>query len=119
LGSCRPARERPQRVGHGLDGLVLADHALVQPLLEVDELLDLALHQARDGNARPLGDDLGDVLGVDLLLQVGGLALLRLELLEPLLELGDLAVAQLGRALEVGLALGALGLAVAPARGAP
>src|SRR6478609_2546155 len=70
----------------------------------MDELLDLALHEAGDGDARPLG--------VDLLLQVGGLALVLLELLEALLELGDLAVAQLGGALEIGLALGALGLAV-------
>ena len=38
---------------------------------------------------------------------------------ELLLELGDLAVAQLGRALQVGLALGALDLVLAPARGAP
>ena len=35
----------------------------------------------------------------------------RLEVGEALLELRELAVAQLGRALEVGLALGALGLA--------
>jgi hypothetical protein len=42
LGSCRPARER---VRDGGDGLVLADHALVQPLLHVDQLLDLALHE--------------------------------------------------------------------------
>ena len=61
----------------------------------------------------PLRDDLGDVLGVDLLLQEGGLAvLLRLQLGEALLELGDLAVAQLGGALQVGVALGALDLAV-------
>ena len=38
---------------------------------------------------------------------------------EPALELGDLAVAQLGGALEVGLALGALELARGPPRGAP
>jgi hypothetical protein len=40
------ARARaPERVGHGLDGLVLADDALVQPLLHVDQLLGLALEQ--------------------------------------------------------------------------
>src|SRR2546430_926070 len=99
-------------MGDGLDRLVLADDALVQALLEVDELLDLPLHQPGDRNAGPLRDDLGHVLRVDLLLEVRGLALVLLQLGEALLELGDLAVAQLRRALEVGLALGALGLAV-------
>ena len=74
----------------------------------------------RDGHARPLAHDLGDVFGVDLLLQH---ALRRLQLREVLgrlgdaaLELGDLAVADLGRALEVGLALelGALATRAAP-----
>ena len=36
----------PEGVGHRLDGLVLADDALVQPLLHVDELLGLALEEA-------------------------------------------------------------------------
>ena len=48
-GSCRPARERRSALATALDRLVLADDALVQALLHVDELLDLALHQA----ARP------------------------------------------------------------------
>ena len=68
-GSWSPARERRSALATALDRLVLADHALVQPLLHVHELLDLALHQARDRNARPLGDDLGDVLGVDVVLE--------------------------------------------------
>ncbi len=40
-----PGACAPERVGHGLDGLVLADDALVQPLLHVDQLLGLALEQ--------------------------------------------------------------------------
>ena len=65
-----------------------------------------------------LRDDLGDVLGVDLLLGEVARRLAApparrlLGLGEALLELGDLAVAQLGGALEVALALGALELAV-------
>ena len=35
----------PKRVGHRLDGLVLPYDALVEPLLHVDELLDLALQE--------------------------------------------------------------------------
>ena len=47
VGVLQAGARAAQRVGDGLDGLVLADDALVQALLHVDELLDLALHQAR------------------------------------------------------------------------
>ena len=47
----------PDGVGDGLDGLVLADDALVQALLHVDELGLLALQQARHRDAGPRGDD--------------------------------------------------------------
>ena len=39
-------------VGHALHGLVLADHPLVQHLVEVQELLALGLDELRDGDAR-------------------------------------------------------------------
>ena len=39
-----PGPAAADRVGHGLDGLVLADDPLVQPLLHLDELGALALH---------------------------------------------------------------------------
>ena len=71
-------------VRHQEQRLVLADHALAQAVLDVEELLHLALEEARDGDARPLGHHLGHVLGVHLLLQH---LLLRLELAE-LLVLG-------------------------------
>ena len=60
----RPA----QSVRDRLDRLVLADHALVQPLLHVDQLLGLALEQPVDRDAGPARDDGGDVVLVDLLL---------------------------------------------------
>ena len=99
-----------KRVRHGGDGLVLADDALVEALLHVDELLDLALHQARDRDAGPARDDLRDILCVDLVLEEPALdrGVLRLELGKPALQLGDRPVLQLRRAAEVGLALGAL-----------
>ena len=56
-------------VGHRGDRLVLADHPLVEHVLHADQLVHLALHEAGDGHAGPLGHDLGDVLLVDLLLQ--------------------------------------------------
>src|SRR5678815_5117095 len=43
LGSCNPARA-PDRVGYRHDGVVLSDHALMQALFHVDELLHLSLH---------------------------------------------------------------------------
>jgi hypothetical protein len=61
-GSPRPALAR-----HGFDRLVLADDAVVEPLLHLDELLDLALHELGHRDAGPRRDDLGDVVGGDLL----------------------------------------------------
>ena len=105
VGVLQPGARAAQRVGHGLDGLVLADHALVQALLHVHELLATSdSMQPRHGDARPAGHHLGHVLVVDLLLEEGavGLQLAQLRLLLAVtssLELGDLAVAQLGGAL--------------------
>ncbi|MGH9012805.1 MAG: ATP-dependent Clp protease ATP-binding subunit, partial [Acidimicrobiia bacterium] len=91
------------------DGRLLADHPLAEHDLEAQQLLHLALHQPADGDAGPLAHDLGDVLLVDLLLEhpLSALELVELTagLLDPALELGDLAVADLGRPVEVGLTL--------------
>ena len=107
-----PGPRPADRVGHGLDGLVLAHDPLVQALLHVDQLGRLALHQAADRDAGPGGDDVGDVVRPDLLLEQGagtleagqGLLLDRQPVAEflvgPVLELG-------GRG-EVGLAFGLL-----------
>ena len=53
LGSFSPARARRTASRDGLDGLVLADDPLVQPVLHVDELGLLALQQPGHGDARP------------------------------------------------------------------
>ena len=86
----------PERVGDGLDRRVLADDALVQPLLHVDELLDLALEQPVGRDPGPLRDDGGDVVLVDLLLHhrrslgLRALGQLALELgQEPVADLRD------------------------------
>src|SRR3546814_9200595 len=72
-------------VGHGLDRLVLADHASMQRLFHVQQLLALALEHLAHRDAGPARDDLGDLLGGDLVLQqrealglrlLGGLELL-------------------------------------------
>ena len=99
----------PDGVGDDADGRLLAHDPLLEVLLEVEELLHLALHEAAHRHAGPLGHDLGDVLLVDLLLQHAQPALELVEalagLVDPALELGDEAVADLGGPLEVGLAL--------------
>jgi hypothetical protein len=81
----------------------------VEQLLEVDELGHLALHQPGDGHTRPLADDLGDVLRVDLFLQHPPRALqlveVRRRLVDATLDLGDPSVADLGCEVEVGLPL--------------
>src|SRR3546814_14509612 len=67
------AAERPVRVlqaragtadggGHGLHGIGLADHALADFLLHLEQLLALALQHPVDWNAGPARDDRGDAL---------------------------------------------------------
>ena len=88
----------------------------MQQLLQVDELLHLALHEPADRDACPLRDHLGDVLGVDLLLQhpPAGLQLVQVGggVRDAPFQLRDAPVTDLGRLLQVGLALelGAEGL---------
>ncbi len=125
--ACRPQEEEgPHRpagilqtgagaahgVGHGAHGFVLADDAAVQVLLHVDQLLDLGLQQARDGDAGPARDDGGDVLGIDLLLQQGSIDLqvtqTLLLLRQGIFELSQRAIAEAGGGFEIGLAFGLL-----------
>ena len=105
----QPGPAAADGVGHGGDGVVLADDALVEVLLEVDQLGRLGLHQPAHRHAGPLRHDLGDVLGVDLLLEHAVLPLQLVEVLggvgDALLEFGDPPVADLGGDVEVGLPL--------------
>ena len=110
LGSLKPGAGPHHRVGHRLDRLVLPDNALVQMLLEMRKFLDLALHQARDGNAGPSCDDLCDILFVDFFLdQPGSPArrrVARLGLGKFLFQRGERSVLQFGDLVQVVLALG-------------
>ena len=49
-------------LGDTLHGLVLTYHAAVQEIVQMQQLLTLALHQLADGDPGPLGDDPGDLL---------------------------------------------------------
>ena len=73
-GRCIPA------LGHASHRFILPDHAPVQPLFHVHQLLDFALQQPRHRDAGPLGHHLGDVLLIHLFLQH---AALELDLGEP------------------------------------
>ena len=53
------------RVSHRGHGLILSDHALVQMLFQMEQLLHLAFHQARHRHAGPSRDDFGDILLVN------------------------------------------------------
>ena len=75
----------------------------------MDQLLDLALEQAVGRDPRPLRDDGGDVVLVDLLLDHRG-RLRLLALRELAFELRQEAVADLGDASQLAVPLGALGL---------
>ena len=62
LGVAEAGAGATDGVGHGDDGLLLADDALVQPILHVEQPLGLLLQELTGGDAGPLGDELGYVL---------------------------------------------------------
>jgi hypothetical protein len=84
----------------------------LQPLVHREELLRLPLHHLRDGDARPAGDDGGDVLFLDLLAQEAAVLLEPLERRgrrgEVTVQLVQDAVAQLRRPAQIPLAFGDL-----------
>ena len=114
-GRVLDAGARPHdRVGHQLHRLVLADHPLVEHLVEAEDLLPLALLEAVHRDARPPGHDGGDLVGGDDLTEQAPPGLLGLEpflgRLEPSFEFGQLAVAQARGPVQVVLPLGPFAL---------
>ena len=69
FGSCSPARARRIALATAAIASSWPTTRGVQPLLHLEELLDLAFHQPADRDVRPAADDLGDVLLVDLFLE--------------------------------------------------
>ncbi len=103
----------PDRVRDGFYRFDLVDDPLVEGRLEMHELLHLAFHEPRYRNPGPSRHDLSDVFLGDLLVQEPSVALHLGERgvlgLELTIQLHEGAVAELGRALQIGIALGALG----------
>ena len=61
VGVLESAAGAAHGVRDGGDGLGLADDAVLEAFLHLDEFLALALQHLRDGDAGPCGDDLGNV----------------------------------------------------------
>jgi len=104
-------------LGHPGDRLVLADHSLVQDILEMQELFFFALHQTGDRDAGPALDDPGDLLLRHLIPQQavfsrrGAAFRQTFLLLQLLLQLGEPAVFELGSFIEIVFLLRPLHLA--------
>ncbi len=92
----------------------MTHNAQMQPLLHLEQLLHLSLHQLGDGDTRPFRHYLRDVLGIYFLFQheLVGLKFpqLGLILLQLRFQLGQLAVSQPGCLLQIGTALSLLNL---------
>ena len=75
--ACRPvlvgdtSTSAAHRVGDGLHGFVLADHAATQNFLHGQELFGFALHHLAGGDAGPRGDNFGHCFGRDFLREHG------------------------------------------------
>ena len=110
LGSLKPGPAAPDGVGDGRDRLVLPHHALVEGGLQPHQLLDLALHQAGD-RARPSSGDTTSAMSSastsSFKKRVLGLQLgqVLVGLLDPALQVGQLAVADGRRAGQIAVAL--------------
>ena len=105
VGVLQAGPAAPDGVGDRVDGRVLIDQPQVDLIFELQQLFALGREHARDRNAGPLADDLGDLLGIDLLLEqpagLLGLAVaLRLGLGDPFLESLSLGVER-GQRLEL------------------
>ena len=62
LGILQPHTAAANGLGHGGDGLILAHHALMQGLLQLQHALALVLGETGDGDTGPAGHYLGNVL---------------------------------------------------------
>src|SRR5260221_20349 len=84
-------------IGDRLHGLVLPNDAPAQPILHRQQLLHLPLHELRDRDMGPLGNDLRNILGIDFFLEharTPSARQLRLHLMNTLLQLRNGSVAQ-------------------------
>ena len=100
LGVLETGARAADGLGHRLDGLVLADDALVQRFFHLEQPLGFFTGDAVDRDAGPHRDDLGDILFGDVDLFLGLLVLELLLLIVDAVTQLALSIAQFGRALE-------------------
>ena len=97
-----------------MDGLVLPDDSLVELILQVEQLVALALHHLRDGDARPFAYYVSDVVGRHFFLHHRFCPLSTFQLfldgLDFLLQLLQLAVSNLSHPSVVAFAFSSLSL---------
>ena len=128
LGFLQTCAGAAHRVRHHAHALFLTDDPFAQAFFHLQQPLHLAFHHAGDGDAGPVGHNLGHVLVGDLFVEEAALFLQFLQpgvfAFEVVLQLGQRAVAQLGHGLEIArafgdflLAFGLLDLPVHPADG--
>ena len=67
IGILQAAAAAADGVGHGGDGFVLTDDALVQPFFEHQQFGPFGFEHAADRDAGPGADDFGDFVGADFL----------------------------------------------------
>mmetsp|Transcript_22789 Transcript_22789/g.40341 ORF Transcript_22789/g.40341 Transcript_22789/m.40341 type:complete len:530 (+) Transcript_22789:864-2453(+) len=103
----RKARSRAlHSLRDSLDRLFLADHALVQLVIEGKDPFHLGLEHLLNGHSRPLRNNLSNIIGLDLLSDERHVAELLLGRLQLPLEVIPHAVAEAGGLLEVVVPLG-------------
>ena len=99
----------PHRVGNEAEGGVLADDAAFQAIFHFQQLFCLAFQHPADGNAGPLGDNLGNHVAVYLLRQhlpfLLGLRQLQVFLFHFPLESRDIPIADFGSTPQVAFPL--------------
>ena len=105
VGVLDPRTGAEDGFGHLADGFILADDTAVQLVLEMEELFALAFHKLGHGDTGPAADDPGDFLFGDLIPQEAVFAAAFLGngffLFQLLLQLRQLAVLQLGGAVQI------------------
>ena len=104
VGILQPGARAAHRGRHRAHRVGLADHALAERFLHLEQFLALALHHPVDRDAGPAADDAGDILGGDFLAQHRALGRAR-GVGELLFELRDRAVGKLARLGEIARAL--------------
>ncbi|MNS52490.1 hypothetical protein D3C72_852070 [compost metagenome] len=108
VGILQAGARTAHRFRHRLNGLALPDNGLGKLVFHAQQLVALAFQHLVDRNARPAGNDMGDVIGRDNFLnhRTDTAAVAGFRRSQFLFEAGNDAIGQLASALELAVALG-------------